>query len=158
MPARSDASVEEALRLYVVLQRAAAATMAVAARDIARHDLTVAEFGVLEALYHKGPLLLGDLQKKVLVSSGGVTYLVDKLVSQGWVERRPCPGDRRARYAALTAAGERLMKRIFPEHARRIAAAVGGLAPEDRKKVIAMLKAIGLQAGAPAARGGQRGQ
>lgn len=157
MAPRRDASLDEALKLYVVLQRAAAATMAVAAHDIARHGLTVAEFGVLEALYHKGPLLLGELQKTILVSSGGVTYLVDKLVDRGWVERRPCPGDRRARYAALTGAGEELMKGIFPEHAARIAEAVGGIGAAERRKAIGILKAIGREAEGKDGIGGKEG-
>ena len=52
--------------------------------------LTVTEFAILEALYHKGPLLLGDVQKKILLSSGGVTYTVDRIAEKGFVERREC--------------------------------------------------------------------
>src|SRR5687768_2233491 len=108
------------LKLWVVLARAYAAVSERAARDVARHELTLAEFAVMEALYHKGPLLLGEVQKKILVSSGGVTYLVDRLEQRGLVERQPCLSDRRARYAALTAEGKSLMVRIFPEHAECI--------------------------------------
>src|SRR3954468_9259159 len=90
------------LKLWVVLARAYAAVARHAEADIARHGLTLTEFGILEALYHVGPLLLGELQQKILGSSGGVTYLVDRLAEKGLVERQECPEDRRARYAALT--------------------------------------------------------
>ena len=70
-------------------------------------DLSETEFGILEALYHKGPLLLGDVQKKILLSSGGVTYAVDRLAEKGLVERRECSSDRRARYAARHGSGRR---------------------------------------------------
>ena len=64
---------ETALKLWVVLSRAHTAIGAQAATAITRHGLSLAEFGILEALYHKGPMLLGELQRKLLVSSGGIT-------------------------------------------------------------------------------------
>ena len=98
----SAKDVELSLKLWVVLSRAFDAVQTRAAADAARHGLTLTEFGVMEALYHKGPLLLGEVQRKILVTSGGVTYLVDRLVAKGLVERRRCEKDRRAWYAALT--------------------------------------------------------
>jgi MarR family 2-MHQ and catechol resistance regulon transcriptional repressor len=104
------------------------------------------EFGILEVLYHKGPLLLGEIQRKVLVTSGGITYLVDRLVQKGLVERQECPGDRRARYAVLTPAGTELISRIFPDHARVIAKAVGALSPTEQLEATAMMRRLGLGA------------
>ena len=90
-----------ALRLWIIMSRAHTAVANHAAADIARHGLTLAEFGILEALYHRGPMLLGEVQKRILVSSGGITFLVDRLAAKGLVERRTCDTDRRARYAAF---------------------------------------------------------
>jgi MarR family 2-MHQ and catechol resistance regulon transcriptional repressor len=111
-----------------------------------RHGLTPGEFAILEVLYHRGPLLLGDVQRKILVSSGGVTYLVDRLEDAGLVERRECPGDRRARYAALTDKGERLMQRIFPEHVAAIERAVAGLDAEEQQAATELLRTLGTHA------------
>lgn len=135
-----------ALKLWVVLARAYAAVAERAARDVARHGLTLAEFAVMEALYHKGQLLLGEVQKKILVSSGGVTYLVDRLEQRGLVERRLCADDRRARYAALTADGQSFMKRIFPEHAACIAEVASALALEEQQQVTRLLRDLGRHA------------
>jgi MarR family 2-MHQ and catechol resistance regulon transcriptional repressor len=136
----------EALRLWVVLSRAHAAIAARVAEDVEQSGLTPGEFGVLEALYHKGPLLLGELQRKILVSSGGVTYLVDRLAEKGLVERLACPTDRRARYAGLTAAGRTLMERIFPPHAAAVREALGGLSTEEQVEVTALLRRLGMAA------------
>lgn len=136
----------QALKLWVVLSRAYASLQRVIEADMARHDLSTGEFAILEVLYHKGPLLLGEVQKKVLVSSGGVTYLVDRLSDQGLVERRNCPADRRARYATLTTAGEDLMHRIFPEHATAVEAAMSGLTVAEKRSATALLKKLGLSA------------
>jgi MarR family transcriptional regulator, 2-MHQ and catechol-resistance regulon repressor len=140
-----------ALRLWIALARAHNAVQAQAAEDVGRHGLTLAEFGALEALFHKGPMLLGELQRRILVSSGGITYLVDRLEKRGLVERRECPGDRRARLAALTPAGEALVREIFPAHATRIKSALGGLGKKEKREAIRLLRA--LAEGAAAAGG-----
>ena len=137
-----------ALKLWIVLSRAYAAVQEHAERDAGRMGLTLAEFAVLEVLYHKGPLLLGEVQRLVLVSSGGVTYLVDRLERKGLVERRECPEDRRARYAALTDAGEEMIARVFPGHATCIARAVSGLHAEEQREAIGLLRALGHAAAA----------
>ncbi len=137
-----------ALKLWVVLARAYSAIEAAASADVARHGLTIAEFGILEALHHKGPMLLGEIQRKLLCSSGGITYLVDRLEEQRLVERRQCPSDRRARYAALTPKGHRLIRRIFPEHAERIAQLLAGLNGKDQQRAGALLRKLGRTAAA----------
>lgn len=146
--ARLTGPESTALKLWVVLARAQAAVARHAEADVAGHGLTIAEFGILEALYHRGPLMLGDLQRKILVSSGGITYLVDRLEGRGLVERQACPSDRRARFAALTAEGKALVERIFPEHARVIARALGGLTASEQGRATALLRQLGTVAAA----------
>lgn len=135
-----------ALKLWIILSRTFAAVQEHAERDVARHGLTIAEFAILEVLYHKGPLLLGEVQRLVLVSSGGVTYLVDRLEKKGLVERQECPEDRRARYAVLTADGEALIAGIFPRHAESIARAVSGLSEDEQRIAVALLRKLGHSA------------
>ncbi|HEX5727031.1 MAG TPA: MarR family transcriptional regulator [Longimicrobiaceae bacterium] len=144
-----------ALRLWVALARAHNAVLAHAADDVARHGLTLAEFGILEALHHRGPMMLGEVQRRILVSSGGITYLVDRLQARGLVERREDPADRRARVAALTPAGEALVRRVFPEHAARIKRALSGLGKKDKRAALGLLRALADGAGTqePAADG-----
>jgi MarR family 2-MHQ and catechol resistance regulon transcriptional repressor len=144
----TDPPTATALKLYVVLTRASEALHAHARAHIASHDLTEAEFAILDALYHKGRLLLGEVQKKILVSSGGITFLVDKLEKRGLVRRTLCPGDRRARYAELTDEGQALMDRIFPSHAEAIRRAMSGLGLADQRAVTALLKTLGTEAAA----------
>lgn len=143
-----------ALKLWVTLSRAQDAVATLAAKSVERHGLTLAEFAILEALYSKGPLLVGEVQRKVLVSSGGITYLVDRLVRRGLVERLACPTDRRARYAALTAKGEALIAQVFPEHVRALEDALAGLGSNDQRRAAELLKRLGLYASSRAEAGG----
>jgi MarR family 2-MHQ and catechol resistance regulon transcriptional repressor len=148
-PAPRDTERSLALKLWVVLARAHNAIYSHVQEDVAAHGLTVAEFAVLEALYHKGPMLLGEVQRRILVSSGGITYLVDRLTNKGLVERRECPDDRRARYAALTPAGEELIQEIFPGHAEMLRETLSGLNVEEKRRAIELVRTLGLGAQAP---------
>lgn len=141
-----DAATARALKLWVVLARAYTAVAARVDADIAQHGLTTTEFGILEALHTKGPLLLGEIQRKVLVTSGGITYLVDRLVAKGLVRREPSPRDRRARYAVLTPEGRELIERLFPPHAVEVVRAMSGLNAREQAEAIALLRALGLGA------------
>ena len=137
-----------ALKLWVVLSRAHSAIARHAEADVAKDGLTTAEFAILEALFAKGRLRTGDLQQTVLVTSGGTTYLVDRLTARGLVQRADCPEDRRVRYVELTAKGERLMERIFPRHAAAVAAALAGLSAAEQQEATRLLKGLGKYAAA----------
>lgn len=141
-----DDATAAALRLWVIMSRAQAAVAGHAAADVARHGLTLAEFGILEALYHRGPMLLGEVQKRILVSSGGITFLVDRLTAKGLVERRTCDSDRRARYAALTPKGAELLADIFPGHAAVVRRAMAAISPEDQQIAADILRDMGRTA------------
>ncbi len=145
-PYADDDRTQKALKLWIILSRAHAAIHEMASSDVDRHQLTAGEFGVLEALYHKGPMLLGEVQRKLLVSSGGITYLVDRLEAQGLVERRPCASDRRARYAALTDRGNDFMQTAFPTHAATIRQAVAELDDDEIQLMTDLLRRLGRHA------------
>jgi MarR family 2-MHQ and catechol resistance regulon transcriptional repressor len=149
MIAHTDLSGSElSLKLWVVLNRAHSAIARVDGASVAASGLTPGEFAVLEVLLHKGPLLLGEIREKVLVSSGGITYLVDKLEDKGMVHRRPCPEDRRATYAELTAEGRSWIEDFFPAHAERIHTAMSGLDDGEKRAAVDLLKRLGFAASA----------
>lgn len=137
---------ELSLKLWVVLARAFRAMAERSRRDVEQHELTGSEFAVLEALYHKGDLPIGDLGDRVLLTSGSMTYVIDKLARRGLLTRRRCPQDKRVRYASISAAGRRLMASIFPDHAESIRRATVGLSAEEKRIATALLKRLGLAA------------
>lgn len=137
---------ETALKLWVVLSRAHASIYAHATAHAAEHGLSLTEFAILEVLYHRGKMVLGDIQRRILVSSGGITFLVDRLAEKGLVVRQECPEDRRAKYVALTREGSRLIREIFPSHARALAGAVSGLSREEQLEAVRLLRTLGLAA------------
>jgi len=137
---------DTALNLWVVLARAFDAVERHARASIARFGLGATEFGVLEALYHKGELRVCEVQRKILVESSSTTYVVDKLVERQLVRRRPSDTDRRVILLQLTPRGHRLMKRIFPSHAAVIRDAVGALSAQEQAQAARLLRILGIAA------------
>lgn len=110
---------------------------------MADYELTTAQFGVLEALYHLGPLTLGDLADKLLVTGGNVTYVMDRLQREGLVSRRRCSTDRRVVWAELTEDGTQLIEHVFPSHAQFIDELMSELDMDERQTLRHLLKKLG---------------
>lgn len=63
---------------------------------------------------------MSELVAATAFTSGGVTRLVDRIEQAGYVERRPCPNDRRVTYVGLTERGQKLLERASAVHVRGI--------------------------------------
>lgn len=134
---------QRALSLWVVMHRAFTSLNQVAEADIRARGFNPTEWGVLEFLYHKGAQPLVKVGEKNLVSSGSVTYVVDKLEAKGLLKRAPCATDRRVIYAVLTEEGEALMRREFPAHAETIRQMFSHLDAETQDQLRSLLKKAG---------------
>lgn len=137
---------QDALELYIALSRAHQWVSAHGDRDIRKSGLNRTEFGVLELLYHKGPQPLQQIGSKVLMSSGNITYVVDKLEQKKLVRRRVSTEDRRLIYAEVTDDGHRFIEEIFPQHSKIISEAVQGLSQEEIQVATTLLKKLGRHA------------
>ncbi len=132
-----------ALRLWTALARCYGTMHRALAQRVGEYELTTAQFGVLEALYHLGPLTLGDLADKLLVTGGNVTYVMDRLQKDGLVTRRRCSEDRRMVWADLTDEGRSLIEEVFPGHAEFIEEMVSVLPAQDQQELRGLLKRLG---------------
>ena len=135
---------DPALRSWIVLARAYHTIVHAVTRDVGRFGLTLGQFAVMEALYHKGPLPLGRIGALLLVTAGNITYVVDQLERRGLVRRERRHGDRRIVYAALTAKGRAELDRIFPEHARFVASIFDTLDVDEQAQMRRLLKKLGF--------------
>lgn len=134
---------EEALRLWIALARCYATVARAVSARIGEYGLTPPQFGVLEALYHLGPLSLGELAGKLLVTGGNITYVMDRLEEQGLVFRDRSGPDRRVVMARLTQAGVQRLQEVFPGHAAFIEELTQGLTPSERDALRELLKKWG---------------
>jgi len=150
MPQGETKTRDTALELWVVLARAFDAVGRHARAQVTQHGLADAEFGILEVLYHKGPLPVCEAQRRILLQSGSTAYVVDKLAAKKLVRRTPNPHDKRGTLLVLTSKGRALMARIFPEHADALRRAMHGLSKAEQKRAADLVRKLGLTAAATA--------
>src|SRR5512145_671847 len=117
---RGTRNETRALNAFIKLVRAASSVSSRVEAHLGELELTVSQFGVLEALHHLGPLFQKDLAAKILKTTGNITMVVDNLEKQGLVERTRDEQDRRHFLVHITPKGSRLMQSFFPGHAVRI--------------------------------------
>ncbi len=134
------------LKLFIVLSRATREITNKVEADIKTYGLNPTEFAVLELLYHKGDQPIQKIGKKVLLTSGSITYVVDKLEKKHLLHRKSCPKDRRVTFATITEKGTHLMASIFPVHKAAIEDIFSGLNNEEKTEVIELLKKLGYYA------------
>src|ERR1700737_5366405 len=109
-----------ATRLWLVITKSYRVLSQLAERSIANAGLCLTDFAALEALLHKGPLTITQIQEKVLPASGSMTSAVDRLEKLGLIVRKASPSDRRARVVELTAKGKGLAKSCFERDAKNL--------------------------------------
>lgn len=134
---------DTALRLWVALARSYLTFSRVVGSRVVEYGLTIPQFGVLEALHHLGPLSLGELADKLLVTGGNVTYVMDRLEDHGLVYRERSQEDRRVITAHLTPEGREMIAGVFPGHAGFIRDLVSHLSTEEQADLRRLLKRLG---------------
>jgi len=133
-----------ALSLWIKLSRAASTFGKIVAVNIRSFDLTEPQFAMLECLGHLGPLKLGELSKKMLVSGGNITCVVDNLEKEGFIERVRVAEDRRVVLVRLTPRGKKLFDDVFIQHAEFITRIASVLTEYEQETLARLLKKLGL--------------
>jgi len=141
---RGDPQIVLALDTFIKFTRASSALEAYLFRDGILEGLTPSQFGVLETLYHLGPLCQGEISHKLLKSSGNITLVLDNLEKRGLIERQRSHEDRRMVTIVLTDSGRDLIERVFPRQAALIAEAFSPLSPEEQRTLGELCKKLGL--------------
>ena len=146
MPTKYTGSAEEvrALDAYIKLMRCANSVTSRLNPLLGSAGLTTSQFGVLEALFHLGPLHQKDLGEKLLLSGGNITMVVNNLEKQGLVVRLKTGTDRRYVSVHLTWRGTEVIKRIFPQHLKEIMQQFSVLSDEEQEQLGRICKKLGL--------------
>lgn len=131
------------LDAYIKMMRASESITARLNKHLMDNDLTLSQFGVLEALLHLGPLNQRALGEKLLKSGGNITMVIDNLEKHGWVKRKRNPEDRRSVLIHLTDEGRKLIETYFPKHLELIMDEFSVLSSEEKEKLGELCKKVG---------------
>ncbi|MDD7267056.1 MAG: MarR family transcriptional regulator [Lachnospiraceae bacterium] len=107
---------------------------------VAAHGLTLGQFAVLEALYHKGAMTVGQVQEKILSSSGTIPLIIRNLEKRSLLKRRMDEQDKRKCILVLTAAGEELIARVYPQNEAALVEKLACLADVQKAELLAALQ------------------
>lgn len=106
--------------------------------------LTPAQFGVLEIIYHLGPLCQKEISEKQLSSAGNITMVVNNLEKLKLVKRDRNPDDKRYYKVRLTEAGLKKIKIVFLKHTAKIMKVFSVLTKAEQAELSRLSKKIGM--------------
>lgn len=141
---RNSTTTQKSLTCYTKLMRAAESVTARTSRHMAAANLTISQFGVLEALLHKGPLCQRDIAAKILRSTGNITMVIDNLEKRGLVRRERHRHDRRYLNIHLTDSGELLIKDVYAIVETAIVTEMSVLSDTEQELLGGLCKKLGL--------------
>ncbi len=133
-----------ALGAFVKLSRAVETVIAKTQRHLADSGLTLSQFGVLEALYHLGPLNQREIGRKILKSSGNISLVLTNLERRSLIHRTRLAHDRRHVTVELSDRGRELIETIFPRHSGTIVAALSVLDRQEQEELGRLCRKLGL--------------
>jgi MarR family transcriptional regulator, 2-MHQ and catechol-resistance regulon repressor len=106
-------------------------------------DLSGAQFGTLEMIYHLGPLNQKEIGQKLLMSKSNMVTVIDKLEKRGFVKRQRSAEDRRCVFVHLTEAGKECIEQILPVHVDAITEEMNRLTEDEQKELGRLCRKLG---------------
>ena len=131
------------LKLLVVLNKSNITVGRKSEKTIKPTGLTIPQFSVLEILYNKGDLKVGDIIEKSLSTVGNISLVIDNLCKLGYTEKKKCTLDKRITYVTLTTNGRNLMDSMWEAHIEEMDNIMSSLILEEKETFIKLLKKLG---------------
>lgn len=137
------------LKMMTIFSRLGNAISKTVVPDIKSYGLTVNQFGVLEALFHKGPLTVNEIIEKTLSSSGNMDLVIKNLEKMNLVTKKVSVEDKRSRKVELSPKGRELISSVFPLHQECVDKMFSGMDLSEKKELSELMKklskSIGIQ-------------
>ncbi len=136
---------KKTLNAFIKLMRASESINGRLSRHLSDANLTLSQFGTLEALLHLGPLNQRELGQKLLKSGGNITMVIDNLQKSGMVKKETDPSDRRAVIISLTDKGRKYIEDYFPRHLDKIKEEFAVLSNKEKDQLATLCKKLGVK-------------
>ncbi|MDO5018080.1 MAG: MarR family transcriptional regulator [Lagierella massiliensis] len=131
------------LKSLIALSRGFLSVRRKESKTIKPLGLSIAQFGVLEILYHKGSLPVQIITEKTLTTSGNMTMVIQNLLKRELVEKLENPKDKRSYLLKITKKGIKLFEEIFPPHLENINKIFSVLDEDEKDELIKIMKKLG---------------
>ena len=135
----------DALDSYIKLIRSAESLNSKINLELSEFDLTESQFGVLDALFHLGPMKHKEIGKKILKSGGNITMVINNLERRELVQRKRGEKDKRQFIIHLTSKGKNKIQEVLPTIVKKIKKHFEILNKDEQRELQRLCKVIGLQ-------------
>ncbi len=132
--------------LWIALARAYRSMSQLVEQSVAKSGLGLTDFMLLEALLHKGPLTITEVQASILLATGSMTAAVDRVEARGLIVRKAIKEDRRARRLELTPAGRKLIESAYRDHSSELEGWLSVLTSTEQAGTFKALRKLGQHA------------
>ena len=130
------------LKLVVAIRRGTQPNESALLSIVSEYGLTLSQFGVLESLYHIGPMCINQILEKTLSTSGNMTVVIKNLVKSGMITKSRDPQDGRSFIISLTDEGHRIIDELFPKHLKELNEVFSSLDMEEKGQLLDLLKKL----------------
>jgi MarR family transcriptional regulator, 2-MHQ and catechol-resistance regulon repressor len=110
--------------------------------EMSKNKLSITEFSVLEVLFYQGKQTIQQIGNRILISSGSMTYVIDKLEQKDIIKRNDCREDRRVIHITLTAEGMEMLENIMPKYQDMVDSIFGDLTDDESQLLVNLLKKV----------------
>lgn len=131
------------LKIYIGMSRVLNEINRKTGKIFAKYNLTSSQFAVLEVLYHKGDLTVGEVKEKILSTSGTIPVIIRNLERDGYLQRKRDKDDKRKYILHITEKGIDLMDKVYPENEKMIISLMDNWKEEDKEDIIYYMKKFG---------------
>lgn len=101
-----------------------------------KYGLTSGQFAVLEALYHKGDLSVGEVQERILSTSGTIPVIVKNLEKRSLLEKKQDSQDKRRYILHITDKGRDLLDKVYPENKKIIVSMINVWDEKEQEEIL----------------------
>lgn len=130
------------LKILIGMHRAVNKIDSQTIKTAKKYGLSIGQFAVLEALYHKGDMTVGQVQEKILSSSGTIPVIIKNLEKKGYIAHKADECDKRKCILHITEQGESIIKQVFPENKEMIIDAFKNLSDNEKDELLRLLKKL----------------
>lgn len=133
------------LSILIALSRSTQMIQRRSATILKDSGLTITQFGVLEALYHKGDMTINEIIERLLSTSGNMTVVINNLEKEQLINRYVNPKDRRSALIAITEKGRSRVEAIFPPHLQDLKDCFSVYSEAEKEQLLDLLKKLAVK-------------
>ncbi|MGD6730737.1 MAG: MarR family winged helix-turn-helix transcriptional regulator [Pleomorphochaeta sp.] len=130
------------LKLFISLNKTVNSFTKKTNKIVTQYDITYSQFAVLEVLYHKGALSVGEVKEKILSSSGTIAIIIKNLEKNDLIVKFQDNKDKRKYILKLTNKGMNLISEVFPKNEEMIINSMNVLNFAEQEYMLNCLKKI----------------